>query len=87
MKDFATVSIVVLSLLVAYIASYVALRCTTMHFGANRRMVNGVRIIRTYVYFGDGDNSCTRVARMVYFPLHKAEHTWKLWRNAPFAYE
>jgi hypothetical protein len=71
---------------VVYVGSYVALRCTTMHWSVNRGGPN-TDIINTMVFFGNGDNWATRAARRAYFPLHRAEYNWVIWTGRPFAYE
>ncbi len=87
MKLFAKFLVFVLGAVAVYVASYVGLRCTVMRFGANRCEVSGREITSTHVYFGDGDNFPTRAARITYFPLHRAEHAWLVWRKALIVYE
>ena len=87
MKGLRTISSGLLILVAAYCGSYFVLRCAGMRFGAHRRDVNGVSRITTYVNFGSGDNTPTQVARVVYFPMHRAEHAWLCWSDAVVVYE
>ncbi len=86
MNGLKTISSGLLILLVAYCGSYFVLRCTGMRFGACRCDANGVSRVITYVNFGNGDNTLTRVARVVYFPMHRAEHAWLYWTGTIFVY-
>jgi hypothetical protein len=86
MKRFQTVFVGFLLLLTTYCGSYIVLRLAGMRFGAHRSDVNGVSRIITHVYFGNGDNKMTRMARVVYFPMHKAEHLWQCRTRTVFVY-
>ena len=86
MKGFKTISAGLLMLLTAYCGSYIVLRGAGMKFGAHRCDGNGVSRVTTYVNFGNGDNAPTRVARVVYFPIHRAEHTWLCWTGRIIVY-
>ena len=75
MKDSEkSIALALIGLLIAYCGSYGILRATVMHFGANRQIVQGVVRIKTWVYFGSGDNWATRIASTVYFPIVRLEH-------------
>ena len=87
MRTASTISTVLLAVLTLYCGSYFVLRCTGMRFGASRHSVHGVIRTTTYVYFGNGDNSATRAARVIYFPMHTVEHAWLLWRHTPVGYD
>ena len=74
MKVVSQVRLMLIALLAVYACSYVILRSTIMQFGANRQLVHGEVKIKTWVYFGGGDNLATRVASVAYFPMHRIEH-------------
>lgn len=75
------IAVCLAALLLVYVGSYIALRCSFMYFGANRRMVHGEVVIKTWVYFGDGDNLATKTASLAYLPLIRAESTFLGVRN------
>jgi hypothetical protein len=87
MKGFTAISSGLLILAAAYCGSYFVLRCAGMRFGAHRRDVRGVSRVTTYVYFGNGDNRSTRLARVVFLPMHRAEHAWLCLSRAVVVYE
>ena len=70
------IAVLVLSVLFIYVGSYAILRLSVMHFAANRRVVAGQPIIKTWVYFGDGDNVATRAASALYLPMIHLEYHW-----------
>ena len=77
-KQTKYIGFFVTALLLTYVGSYIVLRCSAMRFAANRRVVHGEAVIKTWVYFGDGDNTATRAATATYVPLIRIEYAWKL---------
>jgi len=67
------IALVVVGLVVLYVGSYVALRCSVMRLAASGREIHGKPYIKTWVYFGDGDNLATRMASSIYFPIVRLE--------------
>jgi hypothetical protein len=88
MRALTTYSGILLASLVAYCGSYVALRCAGMEFRANRHTTaDGATIIKSRVSFGNGNHTFNRLARVVYFPMHRGEHAWLCWAGAIVVYE
>ena len=68
------IAVALVGLLFAYICSYAVLRLSVMRFAANRRVVSGQPIVKTWVYFGDGDNFATHAASVAYLPMIGLEY-------------
>lgn len=67
-------AVVLVGLLLAYICSYGVLRLSVMRFAASRRVVSGQTLVKTWVYFGDGDNFATHAASVAYLPMIGLEY-------------
>jgi hypothetical protein len=84
MKNFiSSWTVLLLVLITVYVGSYVVLRNANMRWATHS--ITGRGKIRTWVYFGDGDNFGSRLATIVYLPMHKAELAWLWWTGTPFA--
>jgi hypothetical protein len=73
-KSVNYIAAILVGMLLVYVCSYAALRMSVMHFAANRRDVGGQPIIKTWVYFGDGDNFATHAASAAYLPMIHLEY-------------